>query len=197
MLKTDNSKKRALKPIEQCPNGHYYNAITNGDICAVCGAKLDPPEPQELTKEEQAELTYIEEKNWVCGWLVCVQGPNKGHDYKIVDGKNFIGSVSSMDIQIVGDKRIEKKNHAVIMYDSLQKKVLLLPSDSRGMVYWQGQAIFEPIALEPFNVIELGESAFRYVPFCGPDFDWKEPMGGMSAGGDPAHSSPSTKPEKS
>lgn len=172
----EKPKKRKLKPIEQCPNGHYYNAVTNGEICAVCGTKLDPPEPEELTPEELEELTYIEEKNWVCGWLVCIEGPNKGNDYKIRDGKNFIGSASSMDIQIIGDKRIEKKNHAVILYDNRQKKTMLLPSDSHGMVYWQGQAIFEPVTLEPFNVVEFGESAFKYVPFCGPDFNWKEPV---------------------
>jgi hypothetical protein len=76
-------QKRKLKPIEICPNGHYYNSSRTGDICAVCGAKLDPPEPEELTPEEIAELTYIAEKNWVCGWLVCIRGPNKGHGYII------------------------------------------------------------------------------------------------------------------
>ena len=105
---------------------------------------------------------------------MCIKGANKGRGYAIKDGKNFIGRASSMDIQISGDKKIEKKNHAVIIYDSRQKEAILLPTESHGMVYWQGQAIFEKVVLEPFNDIELGESAFKYAPFCGADFDWKE-----------------------
>lgn len=170
----EKQKTRKLKPIEQCPDGHYYNANKFGDTCPICHKKLDPPEPDELTPEELAEQTYLDEKSWICGWLVCIKGPNKGHDYKIRDGKNFIGSASSMDIQVVGDKRIEKYNHAVIMYDSRQKKTMLLPTDSHGMVYWQGQAIFEPVTLEPFNRVEFGESLFIYAPFCGADFVWED-----------------------
>jgi hypothetical protein len=83
-----------------------------------------------------------------------------------------------MDIQVVGDRRIEKKNHAAMMYDSNQKKTMLLPSDSHGMVYWQGQAIFEPVTLEPFNEVEIGESVFKYAPFCGADFVWEDADGG-------------------
>jgi len=167
----DTVPKKQLKPIEQCPDGHYYNSSRTGDICAVCGKKLDPPEPEE--SEEASELS-LAESDWTCGWLVCVKGVNKGRAYIIKDGKNFIGSTSGMDIQIIGDKKIEKKNHVVIMYDQRQKKTMLLPTDSHGMVYWQGQAIFEPKTLEPFDNIEFGESIFRYAPFCGEDFDWAD-----------------------
>jgi len=41
------------------------------------------------------------------------------------------------------------------------------------MVYWQEQAIFEPVTLEPFDNIEIGESVFKYAPFCGTDFSWE------------------------
>jgi hypothetical protein len=166
---TENPQKK-LKPIEQCPDGHFYNTSRTGDICAVCGKKLDPPEPEETENHEDHAL--LGEELWACGWLVCTKGVNKGRAYTIKNGKNFIGSTSSMDIQIVGDKKIEKKNHAVIMYDSRQKKTLLLPTDSHGMVYWQGQAIFEATEIQPFNDIELGESVFKFAPFCGDDFDW-------------------------
>jgi len=163
-------QKRKLKPIEQCPDGHYYNSSMTGENCAVCGKKLDPPEQEEEPLAEESML--LDERDWVCGWLVCVKGLNKGKGYVIREGKNFIGSTSSMDMQIIGDKKIEKKNHAVIIYDTRQKTTMLLPTDSHGMVYWQGQAIFEPVALEPYNDIEIGESAFKYAPFCGADFTW-------------------------
>ena len=111
-------KKKKLKPIGQCPDGHFYNSSRTG--------------------------------------------------------KNLIGTTSVMDIQIIGDTKIEKRNHAVIMYDYKQKKTMLLPTDSHGMIYHKGHALFEPVTLEAFDEIELGESAFRFVPFRGDDFSWAE-----------------------
>jgi len=92
------SRTRKLKPIERCPNGHPYNTGNYGEICPVCGKKLDPPTPDSLTPEELYELTHVNEKDWPCGWLVCIGGPNKGDDYKIREGRNFIGGDLKMDI---------------------------------------------------------------------------------------------------
>ena len=38
----------------------------------------------------------------VCGWLVCVEGPDKGRDFRIKTERNFIGRSTSMDIVISG-----------------------------------------------------------------------------------------------
>ena len=168
-----DKKPKKLKPIETCPDGHKYNSNKYGDTCPICGKKLDPPE-EDLTPEEIEELAYQDKLEWACGWLVCVKGPNKGRDYKIKDGKNFIGSSSVMDIQIIGDRRIEKRNHAVILYDAKDKKTMLLPGESRGMVYLQEKAVFKPTDVEKFNKIELGESIFVYAPLCGDDFNWSD-----------------------
>jgi len=162
-------KKRVLKPIEICPNGHYYNSSRTGEICDVCGTKLDPPkDPEELY-----ELTHIDEKDWIRGLLVCIRGPNKGNGYFVKEGKNYIGSASSMNIQIIGDKKIEKHNHAVIVYDQKSKKTMLLPGESRGIIYWQSHAIFEPQELKGTEKIELGESAFSYLQFNVEDYEWQ------------------------
>lgn len=175
------AKTRKLKPIEICPNGHHYNAVTHGDTCAVCGAKLDLT--VEMTKEELDEFIRIDEREWTCGFLVCIEGRNKGKTFIIHDGKNYIGRDPNMDICIAGDERIEKKNHAVIMYDYIGKKTILLPGESRGMIYWQGQALYEPQELAPNNRIELGDSWFCFKPFCDNDFDWKDNNGLMASAG--------------
>ena len=106
-MPTQQKPLKPLKPIEQCPDGHYYNTIRTGDICAVCGKKLDPPPPDESETKNEQDL--LDEKSWVCGWLVCIKGINKGRPYIIKDGKNFIGSTSDMDIQILGDKKNRKE----------------------------------------------------------------------------------------
>ena len=100
-------------------------------------------------------------------------GPRRGKDYKIMEGKNFVGRADDMDIQILGDNKISRRNHCVIVYDEKQSQTMILPGDSNGMVYLNEKAVFVPTPLSKFDVIELGDSKFAYVPFCGEDFKWK------------------------
>ena len=165
-------KKRQLKGIETCPNGHHYNAARSGEICEVCGAKLDLPE--DLPKDALEELVRLDRNDWICGLLVCTKGLSIGREYKIRGGKNYIGSSSVMDIHILGDKKIGKKNHAVIAYDAKERTTLILPGESQGMIYWQGKAIYEPQPLVTGNEIELGESVFRFYAICDSSFNWPE-----------------------
>jgi len=116
-------------------------------------------------------LTYKEVEP-VCGWLVCIEGPRQGKDYKVRDGKNFIGRADDMDIQILGDNQISRRNHAVLVYDKKRNETVLLPGDSNGIAYLKGVASYIPTPVSAYDLIEMGESKFLYVPFCGKHFRW-------------------------
>ena len=73
------------------------------------------------------EALFHEDIKPVCGWIVCVSGPRQGKDYKVVSGKNFIGRADDMNIQILGDNEISRRNHAVIVFDPKKKETVLLP----------------------------------------------------------------------
>ena len=79
-----------------------------------------------------------------------------------------------MDIRILGDNRISKRNHAVFVYDPKSRKTLVLPGDSSGLVYVNEQAVYSPQEIDAFDVIELGKSKFIFVPLCGVNFEWDE-----------------------
>ena len=81
-------------------------------------------------------------------------------DYKIHAGKNFIGRADNMHIQILGDNTISRINHAAIIYDSKNRSTYLLPGDSSGLAYLNGEAVYTPVALSAFSVIEIGQSKF-------------------------------------
>jgi len=49
---------------------------------------------------------------------------------------------------------------------------MVQPGNSRGMVYVEGDAIHKSKELKPFDTIEIGESVFKYVPFCNKKFNW-------------------------
>ena len=46
-----------------------------------------------------------------------------------MDGKNFVGRADDMDIQILGDNKIDRRNHAVIVFDAKKQENMLLPGD--------------------------------------------------------------------
>ena len=115
----------------------------------------------------------MKEENPVCGWVVCVAGPRRGKDYRVMAGKNFVGRADDMDIQILGDNKISRRNHCVIVYDEKQSKTVLLPGDSNGIVYLNGEAVYAPAQLHEYDVIEMGESQFLFIPFCGEHFKWE------------------------
>lgn len=163
-------------PLLECENKHLFNGGKYGTVCPRCGLSVavKKDDAAEKSPEEIAEELYVQEKERACGWLVCIKGPNKGQAYVIHCGKNFIGSSDKMNIQILGDKRIDKYNHAVLVYEAKERKTLLLPGDSSGMVYCQTKAIYTPTELEPFNIIELGMSRFVYAPLCGTGFAWED-----------------------
>ena len=50
----------------------------------------------------------------VVTWLVCIDGPSKGRDYRIHSQNNFIGRSRSMDICIEGDNTISSERSAVL-----------------------------------------------------------------------------------
>ncbi len=159
----------------RCQNGHMFSSRRYGTVCPYCNIETATREKQETgkTEIEVEEALFLQEENPVCGWLVCVEGPRRGKDYKVMAGKNFVGRADDMDIQILGDNKISRRNHCVIVYDTKQNKTVILPGDSNGIVYLDKDAVYVPTDLKAYDVIEMGESKFLFIPFCGEHFRWE------------------------
>ncbi|SFA80208.1 FHA domain-containing protein [Clostridium frigidicarnis] len=161
----------------RCKNGHMFSERRYGTLCPYCNIETANKEKKiEINKEDsdvEIDMLY-QEIEPVCGWLVCIEGTRVGKDYKIKSGKNFIGRSDDMDIQIIGDNAIAKRNHAIVVYDPKKKNNVLLPGDSSGIAYLNGEAAYVPTELLAYDVIELGKSKFLFVPFCGEHFEWED-----------------------
>lgn len=159
----------------RCQNGHMFSSRRYGTICPYCNIETATREKQETgkTEIEVEESLFLQEENPVCGWIVCIAGPRKGKDYKIVAGKNFVGRADDMDIQILGDNKISRRNHCVIVYDTKQGKTVILPGDSNGIAYLNEAAVYMPTELQLYDVIEMGESQFVFISLCGEHFKWE------------------------
>lgn len=160
--------------IIHCQNGHAFSKKRYGTICPYCNIETMTKEKQETGQSEIEieEKLFRETVKPVCGWIVCIEGARQGKDYKIISGKNFVGRADDMDIQILGDNEISRRNHAVIVFDPKKKETVLLPGEANGIVYLDGNALYSPAVLQPYAVIELGNSKFLFIPFCGEHFMW-------------------------
>ena len=161
----------------RCQNGHLFSARRYGTVCPYCNIETATQEKRETGRDSEEvleELLLTQEIAPVCGWIVCISGPRQGKDYKTRSGKNFIGRADDMDIQILGDNKISRRNHGVIVFDPKKKETVLLPGDSNGIVYLNDTAVYTPTVLSTYDVIEMGDSKFAFVPFCGEQFMWEE-----------------------
>lgn len=159
-------------PLGECANRHMYNRDKHGDTCPICGLVSKKSKEDNKTPEEIAKMLELPRGEYVCAWLVCVAGINKGRSYPVHPEKTFIGSGDDMDIQILGDDKIDRYRHAIIVYDGKKHEFILLPGEASGLTYLDGSAVYLPKVLSSHARIELGDSKFTFIPFCGELFDW-------------------------
>ncbi|MDZ5473049.1 FHA domain-containing protein [Bacillus sp. 31A1R] len=132
-------------------------------------------QPRHQPSDEGKTISFYNKQNGidpVVGWLVCVDGKDKGQDYRIHSERNTIGRSDSNDIYVKGDQTISRDNHATIVFDPKRKEFRLLAGGGRGLVYVNSDVVDYTITLKEGDLIELGDTKLMFVPFCGPKFEW-------------------------
>ena len=111
----------------------------------------------------------------VVGWLVVLAGPGKGQVRKLGPGTNSLGRGEKARVRLdFGDERISRENHAALTYDPRGRKYYLQHGGGVNLTYLGDQPVLTPTLLEAMQDICIGETTLRFVPFCGPDFDWQD-----------------------
>lgn len=179
----------------RCERGHYYDAQQHSRCpsCGVPGLNIADDLPQAVQEESDAMLTQVRGQSGpvadvgvtvamvrkkigidpVVGWLVCVQGPEKGRDYRVRSERNGIGRGSDMAICINGDEAISRENHAFISFNPRKASFRIAPGDGRGMTYLNGEEVDVPMPLQAYDRIELGQTQLLFVPLCSDKFNWE------------------------
>lgn len=113
----------------------------------------------------------------VVGWLVAVTGSRKGTDYRIHSDNNFIGRSRRMSICISDDNTISNENHAIVSYDTRNKKFYFTPGTVENIVRVNENAVFSTTELRAYDIIEIGVTKFVFIPLCGEGFEWEKTCG--------------------
>lgn len=195
-----------------CSNNHYYDQERYA-ACPYCGAPelqnletkpYDAPSPSPLgagrsTEPDGVTRPYVDptekDKRFrpVVGWLVCIDGKERGRDYRIQPERNFIGRNPSMDIVIQGDNQISRDRHAEINYDPRSKRFFLnRGADSSKNTYRNNDIVLTPVEINSGDMIELGSTKLLFVPFCGVHHDWFDKS--KTAGTKPSQEKPEPEP---
>jgi len=160
----------------RCPVGHVWDPRVSGKMCPTCGFVVNGDRKAEAlpraVEELETELLYqyIEP---VVGWMACIAGPRRGQSFTLHAGKNFIGRGDDMDVQILGDLDVSRSNHACIAYDPKNRKFMLVPGDSDGIVYLENKSIFHATELMDLSRIQIGNTTLVFRPLCGEHFSWR------------------------
>lgn len=108
----------------------------------------------------------------VVGWLVCVDGPDRGRDFRLHAEKNFIGRAELMDVFIPSDDTVSRERHGIVVFDPKKQVFWVLPGEASGLVYLNGEAVHSPTAMKSDDILEIGETKLVLIPFCGDKYNW-------------------------
>ena len=122
--------------------------------------------------DEKTVGIYKKKHGWdpVTGWLVCISGPERGRDYRLHSGRNFLGRATNMDISVAGDTEISRENHCSVAFEPKSQTFLLAPGSAN--TYHNGHAVAETVTLSASDVIGAGASEFVFIPYCGEGRTW-------------------------
>lgn len=109
----------------------------------------------------------------VTGWLICMAGEERGQDYRLHVGKNFIGRSPSMDVVLADDKKISREKHCAVIYEP-KRNLFYLSAEGGNLVYLNDVLVEVSEQLKEDDRIMIGDTTLVFIPFCRGERRWEE-----------------------
>lgn len=128
-------------------------------------AERVPPEENQnertrIVRNHQGQGTPV-----IKGWLVALDGPEKGESWTVRTGKNRIGRVHGDDVLLKEDSI--SSSHAVLWLGE-NDTATLTDRDSSNGTFVDGQQVFQPTEIQDNALIRCGEKTVlqwvRFIP---------------------------------
>ena len=93
----------------------------------------------------------------VVGWIVALNGPQKGMDFRIMEGKNTMGAAADNDI-VITDEYLSSR-HSTIRYEDGRYE--FIDADSTNGSYINEKRVTKEELIDN-DTIRLGRTEFRF-----------------------------------
>lgn len=154
--------------IVRCENGHYYDS-GKYESCPHC-LNTKEPDVTEIKSTEKFkkrtnkspigknDLKSVDnpDNKLIAGWIVCIEGSNKGQDFKVKTDEDFIF----------------EKNCLAITYNQSENEFFIQPYGNSDLFYLNNTPILESENLKSYDMITIGKNKFIFIPLCGENFKW-------------------------
>lgn len=156
--------------------GGGYNGGSDLERTVALGAEIPPQNAAPVEDGDKTVAMFRTDAGIdpAVGWLVHIDGKNKGKDYRIHAENNYVGRSDKMDICIKGDDTISRENHAILTYDSYDNKFFFAPGEGRSLVRVNEKTLLQTTELQAYDRILIGQSEFVFVPLCSDRFRWEK-----------------------
>jgi hypothetical protein len=133
---------------------------------------VDPGLNRDRGKDSPEKENNAPQK-FVVGWLVAITGPYEGKSFELHHGYTYIGREKG-DIVLKKDDTVSGEKNASILYSPKNNRFKIGAGQSTNVVYVNDDELFagSNVDLNPYDLIEIGQSKFRFVPFCSDQFKW-------------------------
>lgn len=135
------------------------------------------PEMGDMEGNDDKTISFgffgMTEQKPVTGWLVCMTGKERGKDYHLHAGKNFVGRSPAMDVVMVDDKKIARDKHCSVIYDP-KSDSFHVSAEGGNMVYLNDELLEITQTLEADDKITIGDTSFIFIPFSRGKRKWDE-----------------------
>lgn len=160
----------AVPPTEPFTEGAAAPSPELGKTEPLDAASVYPAAGDEIgatVPHDEANLGFIP----TVGWVICIRGPHKGNDYRLVTGYNKIGRSPEMAISLPNDEQVTRDSHAIIAYEPQARKFFV--AGDKNMIYLNGNFSVGMQELHIHDVIKIGASELMFIPLCGESFNWE------------------------
>lgn len=126
-----------------------------------------PAASYDVEEDDKTVSLYADEKgaDFIVGWLVCVEGPERGRDYRLHQGFNRIGRDYGLDVVVVEDTSVSRQAACAVVYDDRSNRFFAV-QQTAGEAYLNGQVLSGAVDLKTGDLIRTGNSEFEFVAFC-------------------------------
>lgn len=158
---------RALAP---APEPRPISMPTRSRSDGAAAAVVAPP--VERTVAAQRLEVGQQQKRYVVGWLVGLNGPSRGEAYPVRMGRNVIGRDRRSDIVINDDQA--SSHHADLVFRPEERRFILMDHNSTNGTYVNELEIEPRRDLVEKDIVRIGGHRFLFSPLCHDGFHWDD-----------------------